>query len=90
MTPSSSAIRASRSTGSPCPISSCSKRSTGYSPDSEEPFFVEIALISSHAPWVPVPELIDWDELWGRHGLQRWGAFGRSTLGGLAGPGSGP
>ena len=25
--------------------------------------FAQIALISSHAPWVPVPELIDWDDL---------------------------
>jgi hypothetical protein len=27
------------------------------------PLFAEIALISSHAPWVPVPELIDWDDV---------------------------
>ncbi|MCQ0972020.1 sulfatase-like hydrolase/transferase [Paracoccus sp. TK19116] len=25
--------------------------------------FAQIALISSHAPWVPVPRLIDWDDL---------------------------
>jgi hypothetical protein len=29
----------------------------------EEPLFVQIALSSSHAPWVPVPELIDWDDV---------------------------
>ncbi|SEN53775.1 hypothetical protein SAMN04489859_100914 [Paracoccus alcaliphilus] len=27
------------------------------------PLFAQIALISSHAPWVPVPHLIDWDEV---------------------------
>lgn len=25
--------------------------------------FLQVALISSHAPWVPVPRLLDWDEL---------------------------
>ncbi|MDG4647786.1 sulfatase-like hydrolase/transferase [Roseibacterium sp. SDUM158017] len=29
----------------------------------DEPLFVQIALGSSHAPWVPVPDLIDWDEV---------------------------
>ncbi len=27
------------------------------------PLFAEIALISSHAPWTPIPTLIDWDEV---------------------------
>jgi hypothetical protein len=27
------------------------------------PLMAEIALISSHAPWTPVPELVDWDEI---------------------------
>lgn len=27
------------------------------------PLFAEIALISSHAPWTPVPEVIDWDSV---------------------------
>jgi energy-converting hydrogenase Eha subunit A len=27
------------------------------------PLFVQVALVSSHAPWVPVPELLDWDSL---------------------------
>ena len=29
--------------------------------DAQTPAFTQIALISSHAPWVPVPDLIDWD-----------------------------
>lgn len=32
-------------------------------PPRDRRLFAQIALISSHAPWVPVPELIDWDEL---------------------------
>lgn len=28
-----------------------------------KPLFAQIALVSSHAPWVPVPELLDWDSL---------------------------
>jgi len=31
------------------------------SDDTLQPLFAEVALISSHAPWVPVPELIAWD-----------------------------
>ncbi len=27
------------------------------------PLFAQIALISSHAPWTPVPDLIDWDDI---------------------------
>ncbi|MEM0899270.1 MAG: sulfatase-like hydrolase/transferase [Pseudomonadota bacterium] len=27
------------------------------------PLFVQAALVSSHAPWVPVPEIIPWDEV---------------------------
>ena len=27
------------------------------------PLFAQVALVSSHAPWVPVPELVDWDAL---------------------------
>ena len=30
---------------------------------SRAPIFAQVALISSHAPWTPVPELIDWDEI---------------------------
>lgn len=29
----------------------------------DRPFFIQMALGSSHAPWVPVPEVIDWDAL---------------------------
>lgn len=29
--------------------------------DDTRPLFAQVALSSSHAPWVPVPELIDWD-----------------------------
>jgi hypothetical protein len=33
---------------------------TGEDP---RPLFAQVALVSSHAPWVPVPELLDWDSL---------------------------
>ncbi|EBA11967.1 sulfatase-like hydrolase/transferase [Roseobacter sp. CCS2] len=29
----------------------------------DRPYFIQMALGSSHAPWVPVPDLIDWDDL---------------------------
>ena len=29
------------------------------------PFFIQVATASSHAPWVPVPEMVDWDEIGG-------------------------
>lgn len=29
----------------------------------DRPLFVQVATGSSHAPWVPVPELVDWDEI---------------------------
>ncbi|MEO1790305.1 MAG: sulfatase-like hydrolase/transferase [Pseudomonadota bacterium] len=31
--------------------------------DAEAPLFVQIALGSSHAPWLPVPELVAWDQV---------------------------
>ena len=31
--------------------------------EADRPLFAQVALISSHAPWVPVPELLDWDSL---------------------------
>ncbi|MEL6685759.1 MAG: sulfatase-like hydrolase/transferase, partial [Pseudomonadota bacterium] len=31
--------------------------------DDDRPYFIQMALGSSHAPWVPVPQLIDWDDL---------------------------
>lgn len=30
-------------------------------PDDPRPLFGTVVLVSSHAPWVPVPELIDWE-----------------------------
>lgn len=27
------------------------------------PLVVQVALVSSHAPWVPIPELVDWDDI---------------------------
>jgi hypothetical protein len=32
-------------------------------PGPRAPVFAEVALISSHAPWTPVPELVPWDAL---------------------------
>ncbi|MDM7459043.1 MAG: sulfatase [Paracoccus sp. (in: a-proteobacteria)] len=32
-------------------------------PGRDRHLFAQIALISSHAPWVPVPRLLDWDEI---------------------------
>ncbi|MEO0384277.1 MAG: sulfatase-like hydrolase/transferase [Pseudomonadota bacterium] len=31
--------------------------------ENDERLFVQVALGSSHAPWVPVPELVDWDSI---------------------------
>ena len=28
-----------------------------------EPLFAQVALISSHAPWVPVPQMVPWEEI---------------------------
>lgn len=32
-------------------------------PPDDRPFFIQVATASSHAPWVPVPEMVDWDEI---------------------------
>lgn len=32
-------------------------------PDDDQPDFMQIALISSHAPWTPVPEMVPWDQV---------------------------
>ena len=32
-------------------------------PAPRAPFFVETALISSHAPWTPIPPIVPWDQL---------------------------
>ncbi|MFQ6550560.1 sulfatase-like hydrolase/transferase [Aestuariibius sp. 2305UL40-4] len=29
----------------------------------DDPLFIQVATGSSHAPWVPVPDLLDWDDL---------------------------
>lgn len=31
--------------------------------DDARPLFAQVALVSSHAPWVPVPEMIPWDDV---------------------------
>ena len=31
--------------------------------NAEKPVMAEIALISSHAPWTPIPTLVDWDKI---------------------------
>lgn len=31
--------------------------------EDDRPFFIQMALGSSHAPWVPVPKVIDWNDL---------------------------
>lgn len=36
------------------------------------PLFASIALISSHAPWLPVPEVVGWDELGDGSVYERW------------------
>jgi phosphatidylglycerophosphate synthase len=33
------------------------------SPPRDRPLFIQVATGSSHAPWVPVPELVDWDSI---------------------------
>ncbi|MBR2574985.1 MAG: sulfatase [Loktanella sp.] len=38
-------------------------RLLAQAPRDGRPLFAEISLISSHAPWVPVPELIDWEDV---------------------------
>lgn len=32
-------------------------------PESPRPDFIQIALISSHAPWVPVPDMVAWNDV---------------------------
>jgi hypothetical protein len=38
--------------------------------------FLQIALISSHAPWVPVPEMIAWEEVGDGAVFDRWATSG--------------
>lgn len=44
------------------------------------PLFTQIALISSHAPWTPVIELMDWAEIGDGKGFDRWASSGPSAL----------
>jgi hypothetical protein len=45
-------------------------------PASEAPLFAQIALISSHAPWVPVPEMVDWDAVGDGTIFDQWALSG--------------
>ncbi|WP_280569899.1 alkaline phosphatase, partial [Chromohalobacter sp. 296-RDG] len=45
-----------------------------------EPLFAELALISSHAPWVPVIEPLPWDELDDGQAFARWEGEGSDFL----------
>jgi hypothetical protein len=40
--------------------------------------FLQIALISSHAPWVPVPQMIAWEEVGDGRVFDRWATSGDS------------
>ncbi|SFJ13893.1 sulfatase-like hydrolase/transferase [Jannaschia pohangensis] len=45
-------------------------------PPDPRPDFLQIALISSHAPWVPVPEMIDWEDVGDGTAFDRWATSG--------------
>ncbi len=45
---------------------------------SDAPLFTQVALVSSHAPWVPVPELIAWDAVGDGAVFDRWALSGDS------------
>jgi hypothetical protein len=45
-------------------------------PGGEDPLFAQIALISSHAPWVPIPEMIDWDDVGDGTIFDQWATSG--------------
>ncbi len=40
--------------------------------ENRPPLFASIALISSHAPWLPVPDVVAWDELGDGSVYERW------------------
>ncbi len=46
--------------------------------DGRPPILAEISLISSHAPWVPVPEVLDWDQVADGTIFARWTDAGPS------------
>ncbi len=45
-------------------------------PPDPRPDFLQIALISSHAPWVPIPEMIGWDDVGDGSVFDRWATSG--------------
>lgn len=44
--------------------------------DTRPPIFAQVALVSSHAPWVPIPELVDWDEIGDGTIFNQWALSG--------------
>ncbi len=38
--------------------------------------FAQVALVSSHAPWVPIPELVDWDDIGDGTIFNQWALSG--------------
>ncbi|WP_209428071.1 sulfatase-like hydrolase/transferase [Pararhodobacter sp. SW119] len=40
------------------------------------PLVVQVALVSSHAPWVPIPELVDWDDIGDGTIFDEWAVSG--------------
>lgn len=42
----------------------------------EKPLFAQVALISSHAPWVPIPEMVAWDQVGDGTIFNRWATAG--------------
>jgi hypothetical protein len=50
----------------------------GLLPPDTRPDFLQIALISSHAPWVPVPWMIDWDSVGDGTVFDQWATSGDS------------
>ena len=45
-------------------------------PEDPRDDFLQIALISSHAPWVPVPQMIDWEDVGDGTVFDRWATSG--------------
>ncbi len=45
-------------------------------PEDARDDFLQIALISSHAPWVPVPQMIDWEDVGDGTVFDRWATSG--------------
>ncbi|MYZ50317.1 sulfatase-like hydrolase/transferase [Propylenella binzhouense] len=51
-------------------------RDRELAPTTRQPVFAEIALISSHAPWTPIPPVIDWDAIGDGTIFDRWAESG--------------